>query len=127
MPEGEKNGGARKGQLISKCLFGVFKFLQKMNENKPTWGIIVVKLIFFVRFFGRIEDTKNPFEINWQLVTCEDDLPSPGWNKVNWSAKYWGGPVPLLALPVPASLSIGSLSREESKKKMSGTIRSSYP
>ena len=25
-----------KGQLISKCLFGVFNFLQKMNENKST-------------------------------------------------------------------------------------------
>ena len=23
-----------KGQLISKCLFGVFNFFQKMNENK---------------------------------------------------------------------------------------------
>ena len=23
-----------KGQLISKCLFGVFNFLQNMNENK---------------------------------------------------------------------------------------------
>ena len=32
-----------KGQLISKCLFGVFNFLQKMNENKSTWGFIVVK------------------------------------------------------------------------------------
>ena len=25
-----------KGQIISKCLFGAFNFLQKMNENKPT-------------------------------------------------------------------------------------------
>ena len=25
-----------KGQLISKCLFGVFNFLQKTNENKLT-------------------------------------------------------------------------------------------
>ena len=23
-----------KGQLISKCIFGVFNFLQKTNENK---------------------------------------------------------------------------------------------
>ena len=50
-----------KGQLISKYLFGVCKFFQKTNENKSTWGIIVViKLNFFVRFFG-------PFEINWPL------------------------------------------------------------
>ena len=32
-----------KGQLISKRFFGVFHFFQKMNENKSTWGIIVVK------------------------------------------------------------------------------------
>ena len=28
-----------------------------------------------------------------------------GWNRVNWSAKYWGGPVAPLAPPVPAPLS----------------------
>ena len=36
-----------KGQLISKCLLGVFNFLQKTNENKYTYlcaDIIVVKL-----------------------------------------------------------------------------------
>ena len=32
-----------KGQIISKWLFGVFNFLQKTNENKLTWGFIVVK------------------------------------------------------------------------------------
>ena len=40
-----------KGQLISKCLFGVFNLSQKTNENKSTWGIIVVKSNFFVRFW----------------------------------------------------------------------------
>ena len=35
-----------KGQLISKCLFGVVK----PNENKSTWGIIVENLNSFVRF-----------------------------------------------------------------------------
>ena len=33
-----------KGQLISECLFGVFNFFQKMNKNKSTWGIIVVRI-----------------------------------------------------------------------------------
>ena len=32
-----------KGQLISKCLFGVINFFQKTNENKSTRGFIVVK------------------------------------------------------------------------------------
>ena len=50
-----------KGQLISKCLFGVFNFSQKTNVNKSTWGIILVKSIFFRSFFGKIEDTKKSF------------------------------------------------------------------
>ena len=56
-----------KGQIISKWFFGVFDFLQKTNENKSTWGIIVVKSNSFVRFLEEIEDTKNHFEINWPL------------------------------------------------------------
>ena len=43
-----------KGQLISKRLFGVFKFFQTRNENKSTWGIIVVKSNSFVRFLGEL-------------------------------------------------------------------------
>ena len=56
-----------KGQIISKWFFGVFDFLQKTNENKSIWGIIVVKLNSFVRFLEEIEDIKTPFEINWPL------------------------------------------------------------
>ena len=56
-----------KGQLISKCLFGVFNFSQKMNENKSTWGIIAVKSNFFVHFLGELRIPKSPFEINWPL------------------------------------------------------------
>ena len=56
-----------KGQLISKCLFGVFNFSQKTNENKSTWGIIVVKLNIFIRFLGELRIPKSPFEINWPL------------------------------------------------------------
>ena len=60
-----------KGQLISKWFFGVFNFLQKTNENnenKLTWGIIVVKSNSFVRFMEEIEEIKNPFEIIWPLT-----------------------------------------------------------
>ena len=56
-----------KGQLISKLIFGVFKFFQKTNENKSTWGIIVVKSNFFVRFLEELRILKSPFEINWPL------------------------------------------------------------
>ena len=58
-----------KGQLISKCLFGVFKFFQKTNENKSTWGIIVVKLDFFICFLEELRIPKSLFEINWPLTT----------------------------------------------------------
>ena len=57
-----------KGKIISKCFFGVFDFLQKTNENKSTWGIIVVKSNSFVRFLEEIEDIKNPFKIIWPLT-----------------------------------------------------------
>ena len=50
-----------KGQLILKWFFGVVDFLQKRNENKSTWGIIVVKLNSFVRFLEEIDDPKKPF------------------------------------------------------------------
>ena len=50
-----------KGRLISKWFFGVVDFLQKTNENKSTWGIIVVKLNLFVRFLEEIDDPKKPF------------------------------------------------------------------
>ena len=45
---------AIKGQLVLKCLFGVFNFLQKTNENKSTWVIIVVKSNLFVRFLEEL-------------------------------------------------------------------------
>ena len=56
-----------KGQLISKCLFGVFNFFQKTNKNKSTWGIKVVKSNYFVRFLEELRIPKSPFEINWPL------------------------------------------------------------
>ena len=58
-----------KGQLISKLFFGIVDFLQKMNENKSTWGIIVVKSNSFFHFLEEIEDIKDHFEIIWPLTT----------------------------------------------------------
>ena len=48
-----------KGQIISKWFFGVFDFLQKMNENQSTWGIIVVKSNSFVRFWRKSKTSKT--------------------------------------------------------------------
>ena len=55
-----------KGQIISKWFFGVFDFLQKTNQNKLTWGVILVKSNSFVRFLEEIKDTNKPF---WNYLT----------------------------------------------------------
>ena len=54
-----------KGQLISIWLIGVFNFFQKMNENKSTWGIIVVKLNSFVHFLEEFTAWQFAFEFYW--------------------------------------------------------------
>ena len=38
------------------------------------------------------------------VVISGDNLSSAGWNRVNWSAKYWGGASGPPGPPVPASL-----------------------
>ena len=48
-----------KGQLISKCLFGVFTFFQKTNENKSKSS----KVEFVRSFFGRNIGLKKSFRI----------------------------------------------------------------
>ena len=50
-------------------VFWVGDFLQKTNENKSTWGIIVAKLNSFVHFLEEIDDPKKHFEINWPLAS----------------------------------------------------------
>ena len=48
-----------KGQLILKCLFGVFTFFQKMNANKLTRS----KVEIVRSFFGRNVGLKKSFQI----------------------------------------------------------------
>ena len=57
-----------KGQLISKRLFGVFNFFQKMNENKSIWGIIVVKTNSVIWFLEETSAWKNHFDFVWPLL-----------------------------------------------------------
>ena len=61
-----------KGQLISKCLFGVFTFFQKMNENKSTSS--KVELVY--SFFGRNVGLKKSFRISltFRLVASQQIL-----------------------------------------------------
>ena len=49
-----------KGQLISKCLFGIFNSSKKRTKNFCP-SRLGQKLKFSSSFFGRIEDTKMSF------------------------------------------------------------------
>ena len=68
------DNGPSKGQLISKCLFGVFTFFQKTNENKSTRS----KVKFVHSFFGRNVGLKKSFRI------CLTFSTNPISNAVGW-------------------------------------------
>ena len=50
-----------KGQLISKCLFDVSNFSQKMNEKIRLYCYDTSGRLVFVRILGEIKDTKKTF------------------------------------------------------------------
>ena len=58
---------AGKGQLISKCLFGIFNSPKKRTKNS-TLLLWYLKSNCFCSFFGRIEDTKRTFRISQKKV-----------------------------------------------------------
>ena len=58
-------GFPNKGQSISKCLFGVFTFSQKMNETIRLYYVLV-NLLSFV-FWEQVKTPKRNFEIIWPL------------------------------------------------------------
>ena len=51
-----------KGQLISKSLFGIFNSPKNERKKNPLYYYGTSSRIVFVRFFGRIEDTKKTFQ-----------------------------------------------------------------
>ena len=72
--------------------FWCLQFSQKTNENNSTWGTIVVKANFFVRFLGELKIPKRYFEINWPLAGRVANVKLEEWilssclemfNKVN--------------------------------------------
>ena len=56
-----------KGQLISKCLFGVYNSPQKMNLTSQIFALAYWGQKFFVRFLGELKKPKFSFQINWPL------------------------------------------------------------
>ena len=77
------NSATSEGQLISTCLFGVFNLSQKTNKNKSTYGIIVVKSTFFVRFLGESRIPKSQFEINWPFIFIQIRIKETVWTKIS--------------------------------------------
>ena len=74
-----KNVKVTKGLFISKCLFCVFNFFQKMNENKSTSGIIVCsKVEFICCIFGMIHGLAIYFRV---LLTFKETVCF--WYKTN--------------------------------------------
>ena len=58
-----------KGQLISKCLFGIFNSPQKWTKKfNFTYYYGTSSRIVFVSFLGELKTPKRNFEINWPLV-----------------------------------------------------------
>ena len=54
-----------KGQIISKCLFGVFNFPPKNEQKQVNLEVSQYSKIEFVRsLLEEIDDPKNHFEIN---------------------------------------------------------------
>ena len=56
----------------------IFNLSQKTNENKSTWGIIVVKSNYFVCFLEELRIPKTSFEIKWPL-RARPDLNENSW------------------------------------------------
>ena len=54
--------------------FGVFDFFQKTNENKLTWGIIVVKSNSSVRFLEESPAWKNHYDFVWPLQSAKENI-----------------------------------------------------
>ena len=50
-----------KGQLILKCLFGIFNYFQKQTEKFDLTKLWYLNSNRVHLFFGRIEDTKDTF------------------------------------------------------------------
>ena len=56
-----------KGQLISKCLFGIFNSPKKWTKKFDFTTMVTSSRIVFVRCLGELKTQKRHFEINWPL------------------------------------------------------------
>ena len=60
--------GLTKGQLISKCLFGVINSSKKRMKTIRFEETIVVKSSFFVSFLEELKISKRHYEFKWPLA-----------------------------------------------------------
>ena len=81
----QKENGFTKGQLISKRFFEAVDFLQKTNENKSIWVIIVVSRIRSVVFWRKLMTID---EINWPLEKLYIYIYRFEWTHLNISTFF---------------------------------------
>ena len=67
-----------KGQLISKCLFGIFN--SPKNEQKNSTLLIWYLKSNCFRFLGELKAPKRYFEINWPLSLIQRCKRQNTWN-----------------------------------------------
>ena len=63
-------GRPAKGQLISKCLFGIFNSPKKQTKNLNFTTVVPQgsSRIVFVHFLVELKTPKRHFDINWPLL-----------------------------------------------------------
>ena len=64
MEHAEIISAIRKGQLISKCLFGIFNSPKKRMKKFEIYYYCTSSRIVFDRFSGELKTPKRHFEIN---------------------------------------------------------------
>ena len=80
----KKNWKSVEGQLISKCLFGVFNFLQKTNQNKSHSS----KIEFVRLFFGGNLGLKKSFRFCLNFTGNHHPPSFPHYQAPNNGSKF---------------------------------------
>ena len=76
-----------KGQLILKCLFGIYNCPKKTNEKIQLYYYGISSQIVFICFLGELKTSKGHFEINLPLL-CKSVLQKCAYMFVSTSI-FW--------------------------------------
>ena len=79
------------GQLISKCLFGIFNSPKKWTKKIPLYYYGTSSRIVFDCFLGELKTPKRYFEINWQSNNQAIYLIHRYYTNNNWTVRISKG------------------------------------